>query len=33
MARNEVLLEEEIEGGQVLTCTGFPVGGDVAIKI
>jgi ring-1,2-phenylacetyl-CoA epoxidase subunit PaaE len=33
MARNEVLLDEEIERGQVLTCTGFPVGGDVAIKI
>lgn len=33
MARNEVLLDEDIQRGQVLTCIGFPVGGDVAIKI
>jgi ring-1,2-phenylacetyl-CoA epoxidase subunit PaaE len=33
MARNEVLLDEDIERGKVLTCTGFPVSGDVTLKI
>jgi ring-1,2-phenylacetyl-CoA epoxidase subunit PaaE len=33
MARNEVLLAEEIEKGKVLTCTGFPVSGNVTLKI
>lgn len=33
MAQNEVLLEEEIKNGSVLTCTGYPVYGDVKIKI
>jgi ring-1,2-phenylacetyl-CoA epoxidase subunit PaaE len=33
MAHNEVLLDEEIKHGIILTCTGYPVNGDVAIKI
>jgi ferredoxin-NADP reductase len=33
MAHNEVLLDEEIKNGIILTCTGYPVNGDVAIKI
>ena len=33
MAQNEVLLEEEIKNGSILTCTGYPVYGDVTIKI
>jgi ferredoxin-NADP reductase len=31
MWRNDVLLDEEIEKGRVLTCTGYAVGGDVRI--
>lgn len=31
MAYNEVLLDEEVEKGRVLTCQGFPVGGDAEI--
>lgn len=33
MAYNEVLMDVEIERGLVLTCQGFPVGGDVEITI
>lgn len=33
MAHNEVLLDEEIRDGAVLTCTGYPVNGDVMLKI
>jgi ring-1,2-phenylacetyl-CoA epoxidase subunit PaaE len=33
MAQNEVLLEEEMQAGAVLTCTGFPIYGDVTLKI
>ena len=33
MAQNEVLLDEEIKNGIILTCTGYPVNGDVTIKI
>lgn len=33
MAQNEVLLDEEIMNGCILTCTGYPVYGDVTIKI
>jgi ferredoxin-NADP reductase len=32
-AYNEVLTEEELKKGLVLTCVGHPVGGDVAIEI
>jgi ring-1,2-phenylacetyl-CoA epoxidase subunit PaaE len=31
MSYNEVLLDEEIAKGRVLTCVGFPVGGDVEL--
>lgn len=33
MAQNEVLLEEEVKRGIVLTCTGYPVFGDVDLMI
>jgi len=33
MLRNEVLLDREIAAGRVLTCTGYPVGGDVNLVI
>jgi ferredoxin-NADP reductase len=33
MAQNEVLLDDEIKNGIVLTCTGYPIHGDVTIKI
>ena len=32
MWHNEVLMEEEINAGRVLTCTGYAVGGDVVLK-
>ena len=32
MWNNEVLLDSEVEKGRVLTCTGYPVGGDVVIR-
>lgn len=32
MSYNEVLVEAELEQGRVLTCTGYAVGGDVAIE-
>lgn len=32
MAYNEVLMDDEIERGRVLTCQGFPVGGDATIR-
>lgn len=31
MSYNEVLLDEEIAKGGVLTCTGYPIGGDVEL--
>ena len=33
MSYNEVLTERELAKGLILTCTGFPVGGDVSIKV
>lgn len=32
MAYNEILVDEEISRGRVLTCQGFPVNGDVTIE-
>lgn len=32
MSYNEVLLDEEIAKGMVLTCTGYPVGGDARLE-
>jgi len=32
MSYNEVLVEEEMARGRVLTCVGYPVGGDVTIE-
>jgi ring-1,2-phenylacetyl-CoA epoxidase subunit PaaE len=31
MAYNEVLMEDEIEKGRILTCQGFPIGGNASI--
>lgn len=33
MWNNEVLVDSEVAKGRVLTCTGFPVGGDVILEI
>ena len=33
MSRNEVLLDKETDKGRVLTCTGYPIGGDVEIIV
>ena len=33
MANNEVLTEKDIANGLVLTCVGYPVGGDVHLKL
>lgn len=33
MSHNEVLLDDEIAKGRVLTCTGYAIGGDVSIRI
>lgn len=32
MAYNEVLLDDEVKNGRILTCQGYPVGGDVKIN-
>jgi ring-1,2-phenylacetyl-CoA epoxidase subunit PaaE len=33
MSKNEVLMEEEIANGRILTCTGYPIDGDIELKI
>ncbi len=33
MYKNEVLMDEEITNGRVLTCTGYPIEGDVELRI
>lgn len=33
MSINEVLTDKELAQGWVLTCTGYPVGGDVALEV
>jgi ring-1,2-phenylacetyl-CoA epoxidase subunit PaaE len=33
MSYNEVLLNEEMAKGRVLTCTGYPVGGDIVLEL
>ncbi|MEJ0029911.1 MAG: 2Fe-2S iron-sulfur cluster-binding protein [Bacteroidota bacterium] len=33
MLRNEVLLDKEMAKGRALTCTGYPIGGDVDITV
>ncbi len=33
MAQNEVLVEEDLQMGRVLTCTGFPIGGPTVLKL
>jgi len=33
MSYNEVLLDEEIAKGRVLTCVGYPVEGDVELSL
>jgi ring-1,2-phenylacetyl-CoA epoxidase subunit PaaE len=32
MMYNEVLLNDEIRKGLVLTCSGFPIGGDAVVE-
>lgn len=32
MYKNDVLMDHEIDAGRILTCTGYPVGGDVEIR-
>jgi ferredoxin-NADP reductase len=32
-SNNEVLTEKEIEKGLILTCTGYPIGGDLILEI
>jgi len=33
MSRNEVFLDKETDKGRVLTCTGYPIGGDAEIIV
>lgn len=33
MWNNEVLVDSEVEKGRTLTCTGYPIGGDVILEI
>lgn len=32
MANNEVLMDKEIAQGRILTCTGYPINGDVVLR-
>lgn len=32
MFKNEVLMDDAIQQGKILTCTGYPVGGDVELR-
>lgn len=32
MYRNDILMEDEINAGRILTCTAYPTGGDVEIR-
>jgi hypothetical protein len=32
MYKNEVLMEDEIKTGRFLTCTAYPIEGDVQIR-
>ncbi len=32
MSYNEVLMDDEIANGRVLTCTGYPLGGDIELR-
>ncbi|HYF68387.1 MAG TPA: ferredoxin--NADP reductase [Ohtaekwangia sp.] len=33
MSNNEVLLDKELAKGRILTCTGYPVGGDLLLAV
>lgn len=33
MSYNEVLPDSEVQEGMVLTCTGYPIGGDLSLKV
>ncbi|NBP71273.1 MAG: hypothetical protein EBU52_21365, partial [Cytophagia bacterium] len=33
MQRNEVLTDADLAKGRILTCTGFPINGDILIQI
>jgi len=33
MSYNEVLTDKDVSQGKVLTCTGYPIGGDVKLTV